>query len=399
MSSAIADIDAPARRNALILAVAQGLYSSTIVILIATGGLVGLMLAPDRAWATLPISTFVIGTMLATIPASLLMKRVGRRPGFIAGAMFGFAGAILAIAAIWLRSFPLFCAAAMLHGVFQAFSQYFRFAAADSASDAFRPKAISWVMTGGIAAAIFGTLIVMRTTDLFAPVTFAGCYAASAVLALAAAAAVSFLDIPKPTAAETDGENRPWAELVRQPRLVAAMGSAVLAYSMMNLMMTATPIAMADCGFGTAESSWVIQWHVLAMFVPSFFTGHLIKRFGALAICLAGAAVLAAAGVTALMGISFAHFAVSLILLGLGWNFGFIGGTALLTECYLPAERAKVQAANDFAISAAMAVASLSSGKLLSALGWNSVATAMFPMAALAAAMLLWGVMRKPAAA
>jgi MFS family permease len=383
--------DASARRNALILAIAQGLYSSTTVILIATGGLVGLMLAEDRAWATLPISTFVIGTMITTIPASFLMRRFGRVPGFLAGAGLGFAGALLAILAIWLKHFPLFCAACVLQGGFQGFSQYFRFAAADAASEAFRPKAISWVMTGGIVAAVFGTLIVINTVDLFAPLTFAGCYAASAILALATAAVICFLDIPKPNAALAEGENRPWAELLRQPRLLAAMASGTLAYAMMNLMMTATPIAMFDCGFGKAESSWVIQWHVLAMFVPSFFTGNIIKRFGAGSVCLAGAAILAAAGIVSLTGVSFAHFATALMLLGLGWNFGFIGGTTMLTECYKPAERAKVQAANDFSISAAMAVASLSSGKLLGFFGWHSVALALFPMAALAAGFLFWG--------
>jgi MFS family permease len=393
------DTDVQARRNALILAAAQALYSSTTVILIATGGLVGLMLAPAPEWATLPISAFVIGTMLMTIPASFLMRRFGRVPGFIAGAAAGLAGALLAIAAIWMQSFALFCAAAMLQGVFQAFSQYFRFAAADAASEAFRPKAISWVMTGGIVAAVFGTLIVIQTSEWLAPLTFAGCYVMSAILAVATAITVSFLNIPKPSAASVAGENRPWAELLRQPRLVAAMASATLAYAMMNLMMTATPIAMKFCGFDQKQSSWVIQWHVLAMFVPSFFTGSIIKRFGAAPVCLAGAAVLALAGVVSLMGIGFMHFAAALVLLGLGWNFGFIGGTAMLTESYKPAERAKVQAANDFCISAAMAVASLSSGKLLGSFGWHSVALALFPMAALAMAMLLWGGSRKALAA
>ena len=383
--------DANARRNAMILAVAQALYSSTTIILFSTGGLVGLMLAENRAWATLPISAFVIGTMITTIPASFLMRRFGRVPGFLTGSGFGLAGALLSLAAIWIASFPLFCAACLLQGGFQGFSQYFRFAAADAASDEFRPKAISWVLTGGIVAAIMGTVIVMNTADLFAPLTFAGCYAASAALAIATAITVLFLDIPKPSAAKALGENRPWAVLLRQPRLVAAMASGTLSYAIMNLMMTATPIAMFDCGFGKNESFWVIQWHVLAMFVPSFFTGNLIKRFGAAPVCLAGAVILACAGVVALTGISFAHFAVALILLGLGWNFGFIGGTTLLTECYKPAERAKVQAANDFSISAAMAIASLSSGKLLGYFGWDSVAYALLPMAAVAAALLIWG--------
>jgi MFS family permease len=382
--------DARVRRNVLILAIGQGLYSSTTVILIATAGLVGVMLAPSKAWATLPVSTFVIGTMLSTIPASYLMHRIGRRAGFMIGALAGLLGALLAIYAILIGDFALFCIAAALQGAFQASSGFMRFAAADISTPAFRPKAISWVLTGGVVAAIFGTLIVIRTTDLIAPFTFAGCYVASAVLSIATMIAMLWLDIPKAHDSEVAGHARPLGEIIRQPRTFVAIGCATLSYGMMNLVMTATPIAMVDCGFASTDASWVIQWHVLGMFVPSFFTGHLIARFGVEKICIFGMVLLILAAIVAMAGIDFANFAIALILLGLGWNFGFIGGTTLLTGTYAPSERAKVQGFNDFAISVTMAVASLASGKLLSGLGWNAVNLAVFPMAALAIALVLW---------
>lgn len=382
--------DTRVRRNVLILAIGQGLYSSTTVILIATAGLVGVMLAPSKAWATLPVSTFVIGTMLSTIPASYLMHRIGRRAGFMIGALAGLFGALLAIYAIFVGDFVLFCIAAALQGTFQASSGFMRFAAADISSAAFRPKAISWVLTGGVVAAIFGTLIVIRTTDLLAPFTFAGCYAASAVLSIATMIALLWLDIPKSHDSEVAGPARSLGEILRQPRALVAVACATLSYGMMNLVMTATPIAMVDCGFVNTDASWVIQWHVLGMFVPSFFTGHLIARVGVEKVCLFGMTLLIVSAIVAMAGIDFANFAIALILLGLGWNFGFIGATTLLTGTYAPSERAKVQGFNDFAISVTMAVASLASGKLLSGLGWNAVNIAVFPMAGIAIALVIW---------
>jgi MFS family permease len=382
--------DAIARQAAIVLAVAQGLYSSATVILIATAGLVGTQIAPSKAWATVPVSAFVIGTALTTIPASLLMKRIGRRAGFMLGAFIGFLGALLAIYAVYQRHFALFCLAAVLQGVFQASSQYFRFAAADAASPAFKAKAISWVLTGGVAAAVFGTLIVMATTDLLAPVTFAGCYVAMAALSLATVAVLAFLKLPPEHSVHESGPSRPLSEIIRQPRLIVAISTAMLAYGMMNLVMTATPIAMIDCGFNVRDSSWIIQWHALAMFVPSFFTGHLIRRFGVETISAIGMVLLAAAGIAGLAGIAFENFAIGLILLGLGWNFGFIGGTTMLTDCYRPAEKNKVQALNDFTIFATVAVASLTSGKLLDWFGWGAVNIAVFPAVALALVMLGW---------
>ncbi|MBC8037358.1 MAG: MFS transporter, partial [Rhizobiales bacterium] len=375
------------------------LYSSCAIIVFTTAALAGLMLAPSPGWATAPITTFVIGAAATTIPASLLMQRVGRRPGFILGAAACIVGASLAAVAIFLGNFLLFCLATGLQGVFQAFGGYYRFAAVEASSEKMKPMAISWVLTGGVVAAVAGTLIASGTSDLFGPFTFAGSYAASSVIAIFAVLVLLFLKLPKPTIEETQGERRPWSELLRQPRLIVAIACATLAFGMMNLMMTAAPVAMIGCGFDKTDASWVIQWHVLAMFVPSFFTGHLIVRYGVEKICVAGMLLLIAAGITGLAGITFGHFAVALILLGLGWNFGFIGGTTMLTESYRPAERGKVQAANDFAIAALMVVASLSSGKLLATVGWASVSIALFPMAAVALVMIGWLVIQQRTAA
>jgi predicted MFS family arabinose efflux permease len=381
--------DSRAKRNAIVLAIAQALYASGTVALIATAGLVGTQLAPSKAWATLPVSTFVLGTMVATIPAALLMRRLGRKPGFILGAAIGVFAGLLSVYAIYEKNFALFSVSTALHGVYQASSGYFRFAAADTASPAFRPRAISWVLTGGVAAALLGTLIVIQTTDLLAPVIFAGCYLAAAALAILAIIVLAFLDLPS-TRHEESGPTRPLLEILRQPRLIIAMACGTMSFGIMNLVMTATPIAMVDCGFGVSESSWVIQWHVLAMYVPSFFTGSLITRFGVERITLIGLVMLMGAGLAALLGIHFLNFATGLILLGLGWNFAFIGATIMVTECYRTSERNKVQAVNDFAIFFTVALASLASGQLLDQLGWNAVNLAVFPMAALALLLLFW---------
>jgi MFS family permease len=389
--------DRRARRNAIVLALGQALYSSSTVIMFTTAGLVGVQIAPSKGWATLPISAFVIGTALSTVPAALLMRRIGRKPGFILGAFAGFLGGLIGVYAIYQRDFVLFVLATVLQGVFQAFSQHSRFAAADMASPAFRSKAISWVMTGGVAAAIFGTLLVMETTNLLAPVTFAGCYAAMAVLCVSAMAVLAFLDIPHHRITAARGSGRPLGEILKRPKFIVAVVAATISYGMMNLVMTASPIAMGDCGFGYADASWVIQWHVLAMFVPSFFTGHIIQRFGAERVCAAGLVLLGLAAAIALAGIEFENFAVGLILLGLGWNLGFIGGTTLLTQCYEPAEASRVQAFNDFAVFTTVACASLLSGQLLASFGWMSVNIAVFPLVLLALALIGWLALRRPA--
>ena len=385
---------AAAKRTVLLLAVAQALYSSCIITVFSTAGLVGLTIAPSQDLATLPITTFVLGSMFTTIPASLLMQRFGRRPIFAIGAVVSIIGALTAAYAIFHGAFWLFCFATALQGVFQATSNYYRFAAAESAGPENKSIAISWVLTGGVVAAVVGTLIASSTANVFAPFDYAGSYIAASVLALLNLGIIAILNLPKPSVAEVSGPQRSWSELLQQPRLVVAMASAMIAYALMNLMMTAAPVAMKYCGFDQHASSWVIQWHVLAMFVPSFFTGLLIKKYGVMIITSLGMVLLVTAGIAGLSGITFGHFAVALILLGLGWNFGFIGGTTMLTECYRPSERGKVQAANDFGISTLMAIASFSSGKLLANIGWSSVPITILPIAMAMLAVLLINNMR-----
>jgi MFS family permease len=380
------------KRTILLLAVAQALYSSCIITVFATAGLVGLNIAPTPSWATLPITTFVLGAMFTTVPASMLMQRLGRKPIFLMGAGVSILGACLAVWSIMTKNFGVFCFATALQGVFQATSGFYRFAAAEAADDDNKSIAISWVLTGGVVAAVAGTLISNYSSELIAPHSFAGSYAAAAILALINAAVITKLRIPKPVA-ETiaiGGEARNWPELLRQPKLIVAMASAMIAYALMNLMMTAAPVAMIGCGFTKSDASWVIQWHVLAMFVPSFFTGQLIKKYGAEKITGLGMVLLIGAAIVGLAGISFGHFAVALVVLGLGWNFGFIGGTTLLTDSYRQSERGKVQAANDLGISILMAIASSSSGLILADWGWAAVSLALFPPAALALTMVGW---------
>lgn len=382
--------DRAARRNALVLALAQAFYGMGAINIFITAGLVGTQIAPSLSLATLPISTYVIGTALATVPASFFMRRVGRKAGFLTGALFGFVGAVICVYAIFSRDFWMFSFGTFLQGGYQAFAGYYRFAAADTASAAFKPKAISWVMLGGIAAAVFGPMIVIVSRSYFEPVMFAGNFAAVAVLSIGAMAVISFVNIPHEREDINKSDARPLKEILRQPRLLVAIMSGMMAYGMMNLVMTATPIAMQACGFTVDQSAWVIQWHALAMFVPSFFTGSLILRFGVERVLAFGMVLLAMAGIAGLTGISFANFAIGLVLLGIGWNFGFVGGTAMVTECYRASEKNKVQAVNDFCVFATVATASLMSGKLLDSIGWNAVNMALFPMVGLCLLAIAW---------
>jgi MFS family permease len=386
--------DIKARKNAVILAIAQALYGAALTALVVTAGLVGSQLAPSPSWATLPMSMTIVGTAVTTLPISLMMRRTGRRAGFILCALVGVLGALVGTYAIFQRSFELFLAGSFMIGVYQASASYYRFAAADTASPAFRPKAISWVMTGGIVAALIGTVLVMGTVDLLAPVTFAGTWVAMAVIALIASVLLLAVDIPN-TEVKGAATGRPLRVIAAQPRYIVAAVTAMLAYGIMMLVMTATPVAMLGCGFSVQDSSWVIQWHALAMFVPSFFTGSLITRFGAERVSAMGMLLLIGAAMAGLMGIHFENFAVGLILLGLGWNFGFIGGTSMLTSTYEPSERNKAQGLNDFLVFGTTALTSLGAGKLLAIFGWDAVNYAVFPMVAVALVMLGWLMMHR----
>ena len=390
--------DTSARVNALILAVAQALYGATTTALVVTAGLIGTQLSPSPFWATMPQSMVIIGTALTTFPISLLMRRIGRRAGFMSAALVGMLGALTGLLAIYQRNFGLFLLGCAMIGIYQASSSYYRFAAADSASPMLRPKAISWVMTGGVVAALIGTVIVMATVDLLAPVTFAGTWATMALLALMGAGVLSFVNIPKP-ADTSAGTGRPLLEIARQPTFIVATGVTMISFGVMMLVMTATPVAMLGCGFTVTDSSWVIQWHALAMFAPSFVTGHLITRFGVLRIIAVGLVLLMAAAIGDLMGIHFANFAVGLILLGLGWNFGFIGGTTLLTSTYRPEERNKAQGFSDLMTFVTTAITSLSAGGLMATIGWDAVNYAVFPLTLIGMGLVVWLALRGRAAA
>ena len=384
--------DRLARRNALLLALAQALGGASASIVIATGPLVGyMMLESDKALATLPVSAMVLGTAFGTIPAGMIMRRFGRRAGFTGASLLGVCSGLLASFAVFQDQFLLFSLACCLGGFAGAFVQQYRFAAADTASDAFKPKAISWVLAGGVLAGVVGPQTVIATKGMFEPILFAGTYLAQAGLALIAFFLLMFIKIPRPPrVSHAKAGGRPLRQIMLQPRFVVAAACGICSYALMSLVMTATPLAMIACGLSETDAALGIQWHVLAMFGPSFFTGNLIARFGKERIVSIGLALLAGCSIIALMGIDLAHFWTALVLLGLGWNFGFIGATAMLTDTYRPEERNLVQAVNDFLVFGFVAAASFSSGALLNAFGWGTVNVLVFPFVLLCLALLVW---------
>jgi predicted MFS family arabinose efflux permease len=391
VTAAVAHDDVRAKRNVVILAAAGALFSSVGTMQVATTALIGQQIAPSLSLATLPMSIYVVGTAVTTFPLSLLMQRAGRRTGFMLGAGCGLAGALIGVYAIYLRAFAPFLVASFLLGVYQASSSYYRFAVADVASPEFRPEAISWVLTGGVVAAVFGTMLVILTTDLLAPFVFAGSWVVMALIALLGMLVLVFVDIPVHDVHQAKGTAiRPLLTIARQPQYIVAATIGVCSFAIMLLVMTATPVAMNGCNFTSNDSTWVIQWHVLAMFAPSFFTGTIVARFGAERVAVGGMALLVGAALSGLAGINFSNFAIGMILLGLGWNFGFIGATTMLTATYEPGERNKAQGLNDFLIFTTNAVASFAGGKLLANWGWTSVNLAALPIVLVALAMIGW---------
>ena len=385
-----ASSDGVAKHNAVVLAVAMALGGSSPAIVVSLGGLVGQALAPAKDLATLPVSLLNLGLALGTIPAAMLMRRAGRRIGYIIGAGIGLTGGCLAAFGIASFSFLLFCLGTLIIGSYGSFNQSYRFAATDAASESFKPRAISWVMTGGLVAGVIGPQTVIWTRDAVEAAPFACAFLAQATLALLSMIAVSFLRPAPVSVSSAKANGRPLTEIVRQPRFIVAAVTGLVSYSLMTFIMTAAPLAMIGCGHSVGEAALGIQWHILAMFGPSFFTGRLIARFGKGAVTAAGLVLIALSGLVGLSGIGIPHFWTSLILLGLGWNFGFIGATALVTDCYRPEERAKVQAANDFLVFGSVAIASFSSGKLLNAGGWETVNWLVFPPVAIALVLLAW---------
>lgn len=378
------------RRNIILLASCQALFMTSTSAIITTAPHVGkALLLNDAVLVTLPLALQFVSMALTTIPASLYMGRVGRKAGFITGAFIGACGGALGAYSITQGDFVLFCLSAMLTGSFNGFCQYFRFAAADVATDAFRSKAISFVLAGSVVAAFLGPTIARQTAELL-PVQFAGVYLVLIVIYLSVACVVSFIDIPRPPPKSKNSGGRSLAEIARQPKFIIAVCAATFGYLVMSFLMTVTPLAMKVCGFTFSDSSYVIQAHILGMYVPAFFTGHLIARFGVHNILVAGAVLLGACIVINLSGITYLNFLSALILVGIGWNFLFTGGTTLLTETYTPEEKAKVQGLNDFFIWGTISIGAVTAGAVQELVGWSAVNLVMAPLVVIVLVATLW---------
>lgn len=392
--------DRRAKRNVAVLVAAQAVIGSQMAMIFVIGGLAGQMLSPNPCLATLPISMIVFGSMTTAPWLSALMQTRGRRAGFMLGTLGGLLGALISAWALSAGSFGLFLLGSYLTGVYMCAQGFYRFAAADTASAAYRPKAISYVMAGGLVSAIIGPQLVKLTADATL-VPFLGTYAVAVVLNLLGLALFPLLDIPVPPRPGSDAVPvRSRRELLRDPVILVAIISAMVAYALMNLVMTATPLAVVGCGFTKGHAADIVTGHVLAMFAPSFFTGHLIARFGATRIVAAGLVILAASGVVALQGVALTNFFGALVLLGLGWNFGFIGATAMLAASHAPEERGRVQGLNDMIVFGCVTLASLASGGLMNCAGgtpeagWTAVNIAMVPFLTLAGGALIWLALR-----
>jgi MFS family permease len=385
------------RRDLVLLCCCQALLLVNNSALISMNALIGYGLVADKRLASLGVTTYVLGSAAATMPASLWMGRVGRRRGFMAGSVTAVLGCILACLALWLHTFALYCAATAVIGIYTAVALQYRFAAAEISAPAFRPKAISLVLAGGIVGGVAGPELTRWSKDWLAT-PFLGSYALLAGVALIALLVQSQVRVPKPAAADLREGGRPLKAIVRQPVFIVAVLSGALGYGLMNLLMVATPLAMSFCSHPYSAAAVVIEWHVVGMYAPGFFTGSLIARFGTLKVIIAGTLLMGACVWVALSGTSVPHFAVALVLLGIGWNFMYTGGTTLLTEAYRPAEKAKTQGANELVVFTTMGVSSFSSGALVSAAGWELMNAAVVPLLAvvvLAAAWLMWA--RQPA--
>jgi MFS family permease len=387
-----AQID-PARRakhNVAVLVFAHAVLGSQLAVNIIVAGLAGALLADKKSLATLPVSMVVLVSMFAAPAASLFMGRFGRRAGFLVGALAGGVGSALCARALFTGSFALLVIGAGVLGIYQAFQGFLRFAAADTAPDAFKPKAISWVLAGGLLSALIGPEIVRFVSDAPPATAYANAYLANIALNVIGSVGLLVLNIPRPARAGAVGSGRPLGVIARQPVFIVAALCGMVGFSAMSLVMTSTPLAMQGHGFMAGHAADVVRWHIVAMFAPSFFTGAIIVRFGRLPVIGTGLALLGVCGVIALAGVDLHHFYAALIALGIGWNFAFIGATSLLGTAHTPAEQAKVQGLNDFLVLGFVAVGSFGSGALLDAYGWNAVQYAMVPALAAAGISLVW---------
>jgi MFS family permease len=381
------------RRNVGLLAACQAMLMANNSTLIAINGLAGLALAPYASIATLPVTCWVAGAALSTMRASHYMRRVGRQRGLIHGASIGIAGALICGGAVWMQSFWLLCFGALVYGAYNAFGQYYRFVAADIASADFRATAISLVLAGGLVGGILGPTVSRLTVDALGP-RFTGAYFALIAFVIVTMALLTLIRVPHAPVEQGSSTGRPLRHIAAQPAFIVAVLCGALSYGVMNFLMTSTPLAMGACGHPYGDAAFVISSHVVAMFAPSFFTGGLIKRFGVVAVMLAGALLnLVAIGI-ALQGIAVANFWWSLVLIGVGWNFLYIGATALLTTAYMPEERAKSQGANESAIFVMMLFSSLFSGLIVTNAGWEKVNYAAAPLVAIVIGALAWLALR-----
>lgn len=388
--------DTLAKRNVAILVFAQAFLGAQMPILFVIGGLAGQSLASNPCFATMPISMIVFGSMTTAPWLSQTMQRYGRKIGFFVGIIGGAVGAAVCAYGLYTQSFVMFLLGSYCSGIYMSAHGFYRFAATDTASEGYRPKAISYVMAGGLVAAILGPQLVKLTADAYV-VPFVGTYITVLAINLLGSVLFLFLKIPTPVAPHIDAPHgRSRLELLKTPRIAVSIICAMVTYSLMNLVMTSTPLAVVGCGFGKNIAADVVMAHVLGMYIPSFFTGHLIARFGAEKIVATGLAVLAIAGMVALAGITLTNFFGGLILLGIGWNFGFIGATAMLASAHLPEERGRVQGMNDFMVFGMVTMGSLASGGLMNCSGgtavegWNAVNLAMVPFLLLAGGSLVW---------
>ena len=392
--------DARAKRNVMILVMAQAILGSQMPMIFTIGGLAGQSLATNLCWATLPISLIVLGSMLAATPVSAIMQKYGRRTGFLIGTTAGAIGGAVGAYGLYVASFPIFLLGSFITGIYMSGQGFYRFAAADTASDAYRPKAISYVMAGGLLSAVIGPQLVKVTAESMV-IPFLGTYLAVIAVNVIGSGLFFFLDIPTPKQPAHDApKGRSRVELLKTPAVAVAVICATVSYALMNLVMTSSPLAVVGCGFATNDAANVVTAHVLAMYAPSCFTGHLIARFGVQRIVGLGLLILAGAGAVALMGVELEHFFIALILLGIGWNFGFIGATTMLAANHAPHERGRVQGMNDLIAFGGVTMASLSSGSLMNCSGgtaqegWMAVNMAMLPFLVLATGALIWLAMR-----
>lgn len=385
-----------ARRNIAVLTAAQALGGASPPIVMSLGGLVGQQLAADPAWVTFPVSLFGVGLALGAPPAAFVMRRHGRRNGYLLGALFGVASGLVAAFGIFTASFWIFCLGAFTAGLYGAYVQSYRFAAADGADGDLKAQAISWVMVGGLVAAVVGPQLVIWTRDTVPGTPYVGSFISQAALALLVIPVLLLLRSPPAIGQAGPSGGRSLGQILGAPRFMLAVATGVVSYGLMAFVMTAAPVAMVNIGHSVNSAALAIQWHLLAMFAPSFFTGRLMARFGKERVAAVGMVLIAVAAVVALSGVAVENFWLSLMIMGLGWNFSFIGATAMVTDCHSVEERSKAQGANDFFVFGATAVVSFMAGAILNTAGWQAINWLLFPPVALILAPLLWQAARRP---